>query len=111
MTSSKTLDCIIIGGGPAGLVAAVYLKRLQRSILLIDRGNPRVLYAPRIRNLVGYARGISGRALLARLKAQVKKFRVPLITAEAIVYRDNGSFEVEAAGQKYRTKTILLATG
>ena len=56
----EKFDCIIVGAGPGGLVAAIYLQRLQRRVLLIDGGDSRASRIPKIRNLVGYAEGISG---------------------------------------------------
>ncbi len=66
-------DCII-GGGPAGLVASVYLRWFRRSVLVFDRGDSRVKPIPKIRNLIGYADGISGKQLLHRLYKQAHMY-------------------------------------
>ena len=65
------LDCLIIGGGPAGLVAAVYLGRYRRQILVVDGGDSRAAQIPESHNYPGIS-GIDGRELLRRLRAQAK---------------------------------------
>ena len=106
-----THDCIIIGGGPGGLIAATYLRRFHRRVLVIDRGAPRLLLAPRINNLVGYVRGISGKNLLTRLKQQAARFNTPTIHGDAAIYRRRGGFEVQVNDQNYFSKFVILALG
>jgi thioredoxin reductase (NADPH) len=55
-------DCIVIGGGPAGLTAAIYLKRFGRKILVIDSDHSRLKRAPKLMNYTGFERGIQERA-------------------------------------------------
>lgn len=54
-------DCIVIGGGPAGLVAATYLARFRRKVVVADAGEGRALRISRINNCPGFPIGISGR--------------------------------------------------
>lgn len=68
-------DCIVIGGGPGGLVSAIYLKRFRRQVRIVARDESRVKYVPVIRNLIGYADGISGRKLLHRLYKQAHNYK------------------------------------
>src|SRR4051812_25332714 len=72
-TKTENYDCIIIGAGPAGLIAAIYLQRYNRNALVIDNDDSRVNLAPRIRNLIGYPRGIPGHSLLHSLRRQASK--------------------------------------
>ena len=65
-------DCIIIGGGPAGLTAATYLARFRRRVLLLDQGNSRALLIPETHNHPAF-RAISGADLLGRLSAQARE--------------------------------------
>ena len=104
-------DCIVIGGGPAGLTAAIYLARFHRRVLVVDKGNSRMAAAPRIRNLIGYADGISGNALLRRLKRQLALYKVPFLNAEAVISRRQGLFDVSAGEKTYTAKFVILATG
>lgn len=108
---SITHDCIIIGGGPGGLVCSIYLQRFHRNILLIDRGDARVRNAPKIRNLVGYADGISGHQLLLRLRKQTLQYKTQIIMGEAIIYRRHFGFEVTVNGNSFFSKYVILATG
>ena len=104
-------DCVVVGGGPGGLVSALYLGRFRRKVLLIDAGNPRARWIPRIRNLVGYAEGLSGPQLLKRLHRQVKLYPVEFLKAEATIRRNPKGFIVEAGERKIKTRTVILATG
>ena len=69
---SALYDCLIIGGGPAGLTAATYLGRFRRHGLIVDAGQSRAAWIPKTHNLIGYTEGISGPALLERMRAQKK---------------------------------------
>jgi thioredoxin reductase (NADPH) len=62
------IDCLIVGGGPAGLTAAIYLARYRRNVVLFDSGESRADLIPESRNYLGFAQGISGRKLLALSK-------------------------------------------
>jgi thioredoxin reductase (NADPH) len=106
-----THDCIIIGGGPAGLVAGIYLRRFHRRTLVIDRGEQRVKCIPKIRNLVGYAEGISGRALLHRLRQQATRYNLPIENGTATVRRIRSGFEVKSESHTYFSPKVILATG
>jgi thioredoxin reductase (NADPH) len=109
--SENVLDCIVIGGGPAGLVTAIYLKRFRRDILLVDNNDSRVKIVPTIRNLVGYADGISGKNLLHRLYKQAHKYNVPTLKGIAQVFRNGKLFKVKVDNQIFLTKNVVLATG
>src|SRR5690606_14574677 len=64
----QPLDCLIIGGGPAGLTAATYLARFRRRILLVDCSESRARYIPVSHNCPGFPFGVSGTDLLARMR-------------------------------------------
>jgi thioredoxin reductase (NADPH) len=108
-----TLDCLIVGGGPAGLVAATYLARFRRRILVVDADESRALWIPRTHNCPGFPDGISGRELLDRLRQQSAHHDVPLVggRVEAIRASDSVGFSTEVEGRTYRSRTVLLATG
>ena len=61
----KSLDCLIIGGGPAGLTAAIYFARYRRRIVLFDSGESRASLIPKSHNYPGFPDGVSGAGLLA----------------------------------------------
>lgn len=104
-------DCIIIGGGPGGLVSALYLGRFRRHVLLIDAGRPRARWIPRIRNLAGCAQGISGPQLLFQLKKQVRQYPVDFLRGEAQVHRTKRGFCVVVGPYRIKARNVILATG
>lgn len=108
---SFTHDCIIIGGGPAGLTAAIYLQRFLRKTLTIDQNNARVNWAPHINNLAGFTRGISGTALLQRLRNQASKYNAEHICGTALVFRDKPGFKVCVGENTFYSRFVILATG
>lgn len=111
------LDCLIVGGGPAGLTAAVYLARFRRNCLLVDGGGSRAALIPRSHNLPGFPEGIAGPVLLARQREQARQFGADIQSgAVTHILGSNGDFTVRVerpAGGSYeiRARHILLAAG
>ncbi|WP_342250572.1 NAD(P)/FAD-dependent oxidoreductase [Sphingomonas sp. OTU376] len=105
-------DCIIIGGGPAGLTAAIYLARFHLGIRLFDCGSSRAAQIPCTRNHAGYPEGISGKELLARMLAQAEKYGAVRELAEVEGLRlIEGGFGVRVGEREHAARTVLLATG
>lgn len=105
-------DCIIIGGGPAGLTAAIYLARFHLSIRLFDCGSSRAALIPCTRNHAGYPDGISGKELLGLMLAQAEKFGAVREHAEVTGLRTlDGGFGVRVGDREYGARSVLLATG
>lgn len=113
MTSSSVLDSLIIGGGAAGLVAATYLSRFRRSVRIIDGNQSRLLWIPTSHNYPGFAQGIHGRDILARLRAQAKEYGVDTIEARVETLRKEGEglFAAKIDGQEIQARTVILSTG
>ena len=111
-TPSTMLDALVIGAGPAGLTAAIYLARFRRRIVIIDSGDSRAELIPVTHNYPGFPDGISGHELLARLRAQAARYGVQVRpgTVDGLVRHDSG-FLAEANGQSMAAKTVVLATG
>jgi len=105
-------DCIIIGGGPAGLTAAIYLARFHLGIRLFDCGSSRAAQIPCTRNHAGFPEGISGKELLARMLTQAEKYGAvrELAEVESLRLLDNG-FGVRVGEREHAARTVLLATG
>lgn len=105
------LDCLIIGGGPAGLTAAIYLARYRRDVRVIDAGNSRAALIPESHNYPGF-HGIAGPALLARLREQAAQFGAKIETGRVTALaRDGGGFAATADGNTVQARTVLVATG
>lgn len=105
-------DALIIGGGPAGLLAAVYLARFRRRVVVLDSGKSRAALIPRTRNAPGFPDGIEGPVLLERLLVQAREYGAEHVRARAErVREDEGGFVVEAEDARFETRTLLLATG
>jgi thioredoxin reductase (NADPH) len=105
-------DCVIVGGGPAGLIAAIYLARYRRKVLVYDMGDSRALAIPKTHNYPGFADGISGPGLLKRLRDQVQHYTVECRPARVEALQQcNSGFSIKAAGNEVSAKCVLLATG
>ncbi len=109
----KIWDAVIIGGGPAGLTAAIYLGRFRRKVVLIDSGQSRAWRIPKSHNLPGFPGGIEGPKLIDRTRTQAAEygavFRSGVVSG---LSRDDGpGFRVFTKGEALRAAFVLLATG
>ncbi len=110
--SDEQLDCVIVGGGPAGLTAAIYLARFHLSTAVFDDGNSRALQIPCTHNQAAFPEGIAGEQLLARMREHAARFRVRHVGER--VHRlasCDGGFQVTAESVVLRARAVLLATG
>jgi len=108
------LDCLVIGAGPAGLTAAIYLARFHLDILVVDSGKGRATTIPCTRNHAGYPDGISGRELIGLMKGQAQKYGAKIVDGAVTRLQrdeDSGMFEAEWGSGAVRTRSVLLATG
>jgi len=106
------LDAVVIGAGPAGLTAAIYLARFRRSFVVIEDGRSRAAWIPRSHNHPGFPGGVSGEDLLARMRAQALHYGTVIQegSVEALLHED-AVFILELRGRQLRSRTVLLATG
>jgi thioredoxin reductase (NADPH) len=119
MTGSgeDVLDCLVVGGGPAGLTAALYLARFKRSFLVVDSGKPRANWIPTSHNIPFFADGISGAEILKRQREHVERYGTRITEGVvADLQKQSGSFiaTVESKDngrQQIRARRVLLATG
>lgn len=113
MSQDEMLDCLVIGGGAAGLAAAVYLGRYRRQVLVIDDGASRLSMIPKTRNVIGFPDGIAGPELLERMRLHASRFgvRVEAGRVERLAQSPEGSFEAIGGPGPVRARRILLATG
>jgi alkyl hydroperoxide reductase subunit F len=108
------LELIIIGGGPAGMTAAVYAARKRLDALLLSKDiGGQVLWSTGVENYMGY-QYIEGFELVAKFEEQVKQFPLEQKIGEEVVAltRLDGGFEVRTANdESYQSKTVIVATG
>lgn len=105
-------DCIIIGGGPAGLTAAIYLARFHLRIRLFDCGSSRAALIPCTRNHAGHPDGIPGVDLLLLMRQQAERFGVVReAAAVGAIEPADGRFTAIVGGARHPARTVLLATG
>jgi thioredoxin reductase (NADPH) len=108
------LDCLIVGGGPAGLTAAIYLARFHLDILVVDSGKSRACWIPCTRNVSGFPDGIAGTELLQRMREQAGKYGAKCESEFVTkLERDTktGLFTATWGSGCCTARTVLLATG
>ncbi|RHW17113.1 NAD(P)/FAD-dependent oxidoreductase [Sphingomonas gilva] len=108
----RPIDCLIVGGGPAGLTAAIYLARYHLHICVVDAGDGRCAMIPRTHNHAGFPGGIPGRELLARMRAQAAEFGVGIVDATVDrLEREGENFAIKIGDDVKTARAVLLATG
>jgi thioredoxin reductase (NADPH) len=108
----EPLDCLIVGGGPAGLTAAIYLARYRRNVVVFDSGESRAALIPESHNYPGFAHGISGGRLLGILGGQAETYGVRIVRSPVIsLARRESGFVAVYSGGEVAARFALLATG
>ncbi len=106
------VDCLVVGGGPAGLTAALYLARFQRRVALVDSGQSRARWIPRSHNCPGFPDGIPGTELLARMRLHAERAGVhPVSDLVQSLSRDGDGFHAQGTTGDWRAAAVVLATG
>ncbi|MEA3041388.1 MAG: thioredoxin reductase [Sphingomonadales bacterium] len=110
--SEAEYDCLIIGGGPAGLTAAIYLARFHLSLKVVDAGESRAAWIPCTHNHAGYPDGIAGKELIARMKEQAQKYGASIVQSRVTrLDKVDTGFRAEWGEGSVTARTVLLATG
>jgi thioredoxin reductase (NADPH) len=124
----EALDCLVIGGGPAGLTAAIYLGRFLRSVRVIDKGLSRAEWIPQSHNLPGFPDAVAGHVLLKRMRAQAQLYGAVVTSGdvERLDWGADGLFVAQGSWGRHpglrrpddpglrdsiSARTVLLATG
>ena len=105
-------DCVIIGGGPAGLTAALYLARFLRSVTVFDGQDGRAALIPRTHNLTPFPDGIPGQDLLDQMRSHARRYGA-IITAGTVeaIERREGAFHVRTERHLQPARNVIFATG
>lgn len=108
-----TWECIIIGAGPAGLTAALYMARFRRKVLVLHDGSARALRIPKTHNAPGFPDGVTGPDLIARMSEHATGFGAEVAEAEIVSAQQNGDrFELLSGdGRSWQARSLILATG
>jgi thioredoxin reductase (NADPH) len=108
------IDCLIIGGGPAGLTAAVYLGRFRRKVVVVDGGWSRAEWISRSHNLAGFPEGIAGPVFLERMREQARVYGATIHKnyVSTLKHMADGLFVAQLeSGEPVTAVTVILATG
>ena len=106
-------DVLIVGSGPAGISAGLYLKRANKNILIISKQDSALKKAEKIDNYYGI-QSISGEELYNNGINQAKNLEIPIENDEVIniEYNEiNKKFIIETVNNKFESKNVILATG
>lgn len=109
----KTIwDCAVVGGGPAGLTAAIYLARYHLSVTVFDDNTSRAAMIPISHNHAGFPDGISGPELLDRMRKQAQRYGTLIQDRRVtMVQKNTNVFTLKFDGGAVVARTVLMATG
>jgi thioredoxin reductase (NADPH) len=113
MQPSQPWDAVIIGGGIAGLSAAIYVARAKRRALVIDNGKSLAKWAVDVENYLGFPKGIAGEELLSLGRKQAKHFGAEFAEdyIEELRHATSNLFQAVGQHEVYEARRVLLATG
>ncbi|WP_173917167.1 NAD(P)/FAD-dependent oxidoreductase [Halobacillus sp. Marseille-Q1614] len=108
-----TYDCIIVGGGIAGLQASILFGRYKRSVLVIDSSDGRSNRCRKYNNILGFDNGVSGKQLRETGRKQAESYGIHFLEGKVThVHKDTKQFTVHTQrGESFSAKTMLLSTG
>uniref|UniRef100_UPI0011250DFC FAD-dependent oxidoreductase n=1 Tax=Arthrobacter globiformis TaxID=1665 RepID=UPI0011250DFC len=112
MAPEKIYDVVVVGGGAAGLSAAVTLCRALRSVVVIDAGEPRNGRSPEVHGFLAHE-GLPPGELLAAGRAEVRAHGGEILQGRAVSARkEGGIFTTELQDrQSLRSRRLLIASG
>lgn len=106
-------DIIVVGAGPAGLTSAIYARRADKSVLVIERSTfgGQITHSPRVENYPGFIR-MSGVEFADKLVEQTLALGADIELDTVVgIEGDTGNFTVKTEGGEYNSKTVIIAAG
>ena len=105
-------DIIIIGGGPAGLTAAVYARRANKTVLVIEKATfgGQITFSPKVENIPGFAQ-ITGNEFAEKLVEQALGLEAEVECAEVLSVKDGDIKTVITDSGEFQCKALIIATG
>ena len=105
-------DIIVIGGGPAGLTAAVYARRANKSVLVIEKGSfgGQITYSPKVENIPGFAE-VTGNEFAEKLVEQALGLDAEVECAEVLEIKQGEIKTVVTDSGEFEAKSVIIATG
>jgi thioredoxin reductase (NADPH) len=106
-------DAVVIGAGPAGISAALYLKRANKNVLVLYHGVSQLEKAHKIDNFYGFRDGISGKELYENGIAQARNLGISVLDEEVLGVQMNEKMEyvVKTLDHSYEAMVVIIATG
>lgn len=105
-------DIIIIGGGPAGLTAALYAKRANKSVLVIEKATfgGQITYSPKVENIPGFL-SLSGNEFAEKLTEQVLEQGADVEMCEVTAIKKDKTFTIVTDDGEFEGRSVIIATG
>ncbi|ESS02847.1 MAG: thioredoxin reductase [uncultured archaeon A07HR67] len=102
----------IVGGGPAGLSAAIYAARADKRTLVFDDGGGTTRDVDIMENVYGFPDGVTGPELVALGREHAETYGAEIVSEEVVrIDRADGAFDVETTDDEYAVDGVILATG
>lgn len=105
-------DIIVIGGGPAGLTAAIYARRANKSVLVIEKGSfgGQITFSPKVENIPGFSE-VTGNEFAEKLVEQALGLDAEVECAEVLEIKQGDVKTVVTDSGEFEAKTVIVATG
>lgn len=105
-------DIIIIGGGPAGLTAAIYALRANKSVLVLEKGSfgGQITYSPKVENIPGFV-SVTGNEFAEKLVEQALELGAEIEPTEVFSIKDGEVKTVVTEDGDFEAKSVIIATG